>query len=91
MQAYFSCCSIIVGAPLGLFPGGLSGLDYGSFACPGNSGATQSERETCFNDDFNSTGLIYQCGLDNGDCGALIGNGMADTPDGYLFERSGKG
>ena len=48
---------------------------------------TQEERAACLAN-F-TTGLVYRCDLTTGDCGALVGNGNAESPDGNLFERSG--
>ena len=47
---------------------------------------TQEQRAACLN---YKTGLVYRCDLNTGDCGALLGNGDAESNDGSLFERSG--
>lgn len=92
---------VIVGAPLGKFPGGISGIEIDSLACATYLDAigeviteerlnatTQEERMNCLAN-FTSPGLVYQCNLNEEDCRALLGNGNARSPDGYLFDRIG--
>ena len=88
--------SILIGAPKGQFPGGIAGLEYGLWACSEYlnttdnvtlMATTQAERANCLSN--TTAGLIYRCELNSSDCGALIGNGDPESPDGYLFERNG--
>ena len=97
----YSCCTIfvcriLVGAPAGIFPGGISGIEIDSLACAEHLGTTdevvlsattQEERMNCLAN--LTTGLVYRCNLNEPDCGPLLGNGNARSPDGYLFDRIG--
>ena len=87
----------MVGAPLGKFPGGISGIEVDSLACAESLGTTdelilnattQEERMACLANI--TTGLVYLCKLNESDCGPILGNGIARSPDGYLFDRIGE-
>ncbi len=81
---------------MGKFPGGIAGIEVDSLACAESldttdemtlAATTQEERMACLAN--TTTGLVYQCKLNQSDCGPLLGNGDARSPDGYLFDRIG--
>ena len=88
--------SIIVGAPLGRYPGGLD-LPLSQDVCAlvdevnnvtrNLSNLTDEEIKEC----YLRTGLVYTCPLlGSSDCGPLLGNMDSSGPDGALFDRVGK-
>ena len=84
--------SILVGAPLGRYPGGLE-LKLNASVCLlinsslDLSSLTEAEIRGC----YLRTGLVYQCPL-VGDtaCGPVFGNMNASGPDGAVFDRVGE-
>lgn len=87
---------IIVGAPLGRYPGGLD-LPLNSTVCAlfdeennitrNLSTLTEAEIREC----YLRTGLVYSCPLnENTNCGPILGNMDAFGPDGALFDHVGK-
>ena len=94
MNTSYIFCRVMIGAPFGKFPGGISGIEIDALACaetrPSDyQSTTQEERMECLKN-F-TTGLVYQCPLNKADCDAALGNGNARKPDGYLFDRIGMG
>ena len=92
----FSFYSIIVGAPLGRYPGGLD-LPLNSSVCElydlsrgvtrNITTLTDEEIREC----YIRTGLVYTCPLTGtGGCGPTLGNMNATGPDGALFDRVGE-
>ena len=86
--------SMMVGAPKGRFPGGLSGIEPSGLACRGRyPGYTDSQLENlsnitqCYED--LRMGLVYSCPLSSEGCGATLGNNISTAPDGLLFDRVG--
>ena len=88
--------SIIVGAPLGKYPGGLD-LPLDASVCElydelrmvtrDRSALTDEEIREC----YLRTGLVYSCPLiGNTGCGPVLGNMNASGPDGALFDRVGE-
>ena len=87
---------IIVGAPLGRYPGGLD-LPLNSTVCAlvdemknvtrNLSSLTEAEIREC----YLCTGLVYRCPLlGSSDCGPVLGNMNSSAPDGALFDSVGK-
>ena len=90
--------SIIVGAPLGRYPGGLD-LALNSSVCelydegrgviPVRDITTLTDEE--IRECYLRTGLVYTCPLTGtGGCGPVLGNMNARGPDGALFDRVGE-
>ena len=86
----------MVGAPDGQFPGGISDVEPNGLVCsdvyPGFSESqllalSNSEIWACYENI--TTGLVYTCPLNSGQCGATLGNGNATGADGLLFDRVG--
>ena len=89
--------SIIVGAPLGRYPGGLNLpldqtnvcalVDEANNVTRNLSNLTDAEIRDC----YLRIGLVYTCPLlGSSDCGPLVGNMNSSGPDGALFDRVGK-
>lgn len=79
----------MVGAPRGRFPGGLN-MTLNLLACDQmyniqTETLTQEQILGC----YQRTGLVYQCPLSTGSCGAALGNGDAEDNDGLLYDRVG--
>lgn len=94
-------CRILVGAPQGRFPGGLDSdfpADYfttDASACinvrPELIGMLSSFNESQVRKEcYVRSGLIYDCSLNYTKCAAALGDGNPDSPDGFLFKRSGQ-
>ena len=89
--------SVIVGAPLGRYPGGLD-LPLNSSVCElYDLGRNVTVRDvTTLTDEqirecYLRTGLVYACPLTGtGGCGPILGNMNATGPDGALFDRAGE-
>ena len=89
-------CSIIVGAPLGRYPGGLD-LPLNSSVCElydlsrGVTRDITTLTDEEIRDCYLRTGLVYTCPLTGtGGCGPILGNMDARGPDGALFDRVGE-
>jgi hypothetical protein len=92
---------VIVGAPRGIYPGGLEELPLDWRACLNYTlnaaecttqksilmNYTREEIQSCY--DNIVTGLVYTCSLGKGDCTALLGNGDSTSLDGLLFDSIG--
>ena len=89
---------ILVGAPRGRFPGGLDSDFPANFYAPNASACMNPDvvanvssfnesqvREEC----YMRSGLIYNCSLNSTKCAAPVGNGNPDSPDEFLFKRTG--
>ena len=88
--------SILVGAPDGQFPGGISGIKPNGLVCREVYPDLSDDQLLALNDseiwpcyENITTGLVYTCPLNSGQCGATLGNGSATGPDGLLFDRVG--
>ena len=93
---------IMIGAPKGEFPGGLTGLTPNGLACRPNF---TSDSDPFGDDDVlralsdpdeiwpcyrgRQWGLVYQCYLHEDECVAPVGNGDPESYDGLLFDRVG--
>ena len=94
---FFSCFSVIVGAPLGRYPGGLD-LPLNSSVCelydkglevPVRNITTLTDEE--IRECYLRTGLVYTCPLTgDGVCGPILGNNDSQGADGALFDRAGE-
>ncbi|XP_019848674.1 PREDICTED: integrin alpha-V-like [Amphimedon queenslandica] len=89
---------IMVGAPRGAYPGGLSTADVppSNLSCHvfGITSNDDAQSLACLSHNNpdgmnNKTGLVYQCSLSSENCTASLGDGDAREPDGLLFDRIG--
>ena len=86
----------MVGAPHGQFPGGISDIKPNGLVCNDTYPDYSESQLLALNDseiwpcyENITTGLVYTCPLNSGQCGATLGNGIATGADGLLFDRVG--
>lgn len=92
----FISLSLLIGAPLGRYPGGLN-LSLNASVCRlRNLSLTQEELDGLSEEQIRQcylrSGLVYMCPLAGSDksCVGLFGNNDKTGPDGALFDRVGE-